>query len=160
MKPSQLLLEAYFFEQVAVTAHALADADEVAAPVIEARRFYIPHSADRNRWQVRLEVDLAADDGKPTGYTGLIVLRGDFRVEASVDRQMVDFLITNGAPALLYGAAREMLLTITSRGPHQAVMLPSVIFHPEELPGGPVSVASDAADEAKPKRVRKAGKKV
>lgn len=67
-----------------------------------------------------------------------------------------DRLVATNAPSLLYSAARELLLILTSRGPHPAMLLPTVRFLPEApRTSPPPSIVSPQSPE-KPKAPRKA----
>jgi preprotein translocase subunit SecB len=53
---------------------------------------------------------------------------GYFRLADSIPDEHADKLVRVNGPALLYSAAREVVLTLTSRSPGPSFLLPSVTF--------------------------------
>lgn len=95
-----------------------------------------PTNKEKTRWVARLRLELLeAEDDNEALYTGVIEVVGNFEVhkDVSADDQ-IKYACVNGG-ALLYGAAREMLATLSSRCIHGLIELPSVdprIFLPVE----------------------------
>lgn len=89
-------------------------------------------------------------------YEWRLALIGYFELGAGIpDEGAVSFMDSN-APAVLYGAAREVLASALSRGPYAAPLLPTVHFTGLQFQPAPepaLEVAPEA--EAKPKRRRK-----
>lgn len=98
---------------------------------------------DETKWIARLRVDLVEpESGQKSIYTGVIEVVGQFDLHPDLAREdRVKYACINGG-ALLYGAAREMLATLSSRSIHGLIELPSIdpnIFMPvkegDENPG-------------------------
>lgn len=126
MKPSPLQLERYFFSKIELNAHT--DADPKAEHTLQCG-VEIGEAVDNpQRFQVTLQLKLLGPEKAQTRYTGEFHAVGFFRVvEAWPKDRKMQLVETNG-PAMLYGALREMIYTLTSRGPWPAVTLKSVTF--------------------------------
>lgn len=126
MKPSPLQLERYFFSKIQLDAHITAEAKakntldcgvEIGEAVDNPRRF-----------QVSLELKLLPTGKETTPYTGEFHAVGFFRVADDWPEERIMQLVEANGPALLYGALREMVISLTSRGPWPALTLESVTF--------------------------------
>ena len=127
MQPSPLRLERHFFTKVYLDTHP----DGVPEAVhnlncgVEIGR----HSEDTNRFQVTLKLIFSPQPSSKVYYSGEVHAVGLFNVDTAMwpqDRAL-ELVETNG-PALLYGAIRELLLNLTSRGPWPLLLLQSVTF--------------------------------
>jgi preprotein translocase subunit SecB len=77
-----------------------------------------------------LEVQFGPPEGtsRPPGYNGTVMVTGQFEVDATVPpKGREDFLKREGSPVLL-SAAREMIASITARGPWKQFILPVTGF--------------------------------
>lgn len=158
MRRSALRLETYFLEDVGVRANLACNADVEAADPEVATQFLL-HPDDAASFQVVLSLT-QDDDRQP--YTYHLTMRGFFRFngETAPNKKLRDQLITNSGPTLLYGAARDILLGLSARGPFQPILLPSVVFQPMalETEGGQDDVPpSEDASRSKTKRRKKNG---
>ena len=61
-------------------------------------------------------------------YSFRLSLVGYFHIDKQFPEEQAYLLVYASAPSLLYGAAREMLATMTGRGPYPAVILPTATF--------------------------------
>lgn len=61
-------------------------------------------------------------------YSFEIVVVGGFVLSEEVPEERITAVLDNNAPAVLYGAAREVLATSLGRGPFRPPVLPSVHF--------------------------------
>ncbi len=126
MKPSALQLERYFFAKIELHAHA--SADPKVEPMVQCRVEVGMAVDNPRRFQVTLHLKLQSAPQQSAGYTGEFQVVGFFHVqEAWPEEQTLQLVETNG-PAMLYGALREMVYTLTARGPWPAVTLQSVTF--------------------------------
>jgi preprotein translocase subunit SecB len=91
-------------------------------------------------WHVELTVRFHPTAGEGTlGYRGEVVFAGIFTIAGMEnDEPMTLRILAANAPALLYSAARELVLTLTSRGPGSPVVLPTVNFTDIDLDREPV----------------------
>lgn len=75
----------------------------------------------------RLKLSLPSQDNR-FPYSFEIALIGFFQLNDSVSDENVAKVLDANAPAVLYGAAREVLATSIGRGPFRPLLLPSVHF--------------------------------
>ncbi|MGB0742905.1 MAG: hypothetical protein ACPGSB_00130 [Opitutales bacterium] len=95
-----------------------------------------PTDKEQTKWVARLRVELLEpDDDTVALYTGVLEVVGNFDLHKDVNAEdKISYACINGG-ALLYGAAREMLASLTSRCVHGLIELPSVdprIFMPKQ----------------------------
>ncbi|HKK17885.1 MAG TPA: hypothetical protein VJ952_04310 [Opitutales bacterium] len=95
-----------------------------------------PTDKEQTKWVARLRIELAEpEEDKVALYTGVIEVVGNFDLHKDVKaKDKATYACMNGG-ALLYGVAREMLASLTSRCVHGLVELPSVdprIFMPQK----------------------------
>lgn len=104
----------------------------------------------------RLILDYAAQPGK-SPYAWSVALIGYFELDADFPDGDVSAFMDAGAPAMLYGAAREALASALGRGPYVAPLLPTVHFANLQPAATPAvaAVEDKAQPAAKPKRQRK-----
>lgn len=126
MNASPLQLERHFFPKVQIDANPagkVGTSNQINCQVEVAAA-----EGDPKRFQVTVQIKLLSPPGEEACYTGEIHAVGLFRVlNGWPEAKMLTLVEANGA-ALLYGAIREMLLTITARGPWPAILLSSVTF--------------------------------
>lgn len=101
-------------------------------------------------WEVKLIINLNNQESQRAAYTGGLCVIGVFEVSEEWPREKITPLVSINAPSILYSAAREMLMIISSRFRYGHVMLPSINFldvprrweaqdnkeKQEDLPGG------------------------
>jgi len=125
MKPSLLKIDSYVFKKIHLEAF---DADEPKSWHVESKVAVSRRTDNSRHWLVELTVMLKGD-ASTSPYVGEFIVAGRFHIE---DEKMsetgaLDLLNVNG-PSILYSAVREIVLHLTSRGPHHAVYLPSITF--------------------------------
>jgi len=82
---------------------------------------------NNGNYQVSLSISSYPEsEEKRTAYTVELIAIGFFSVNAEW-KDPLKLLEVTGA-SILYAAAREFLITITSRGPWGAIMLPTTVF--------------------------------
>lgn len=158
MKPSALQLERYFFSRIELNAHT--DADPRMEPTLQCHVEVGVAVDNPRRFQVTLQLKLLTPEKQAAGYTGEFQVVGFFQVlDGWPPEQILPLVETNG-PAMLYGALREMIYTLTARGPWPAVTLKSVTFlkAPDEAGARP-PVKADKAAVRSAERRRAARKK-
>jgi preprotein translocase subunit SecB len=82
-------------------------------------------------YQVQLTIRADEQPGCLKGYDIKLVAVGFFVVDAGVEESRQKEIAGIIGSTLLYGAAREFLYTLTLRGPHPAVYLPTTSFIPD-----------------------------
>ena len=129
---SPLSLDTYFFPVVSVHADPQFQQDTDLVEPYYLTKVGVEHEPDNNRYQVVLEIISEPEsDEKRQAYSIHLVAIGFFRVDPSWPNDPIKILRINGA-SILYGAAREFLITITARGPWGQIILPSVSFMKED----------------------------
>ena len=77
---------------------------------------------------VKLTVILKSDTESPCAYTGKVEIIGQFEVAKNFDiSKRLDVMRVN-AVSLLYGAVREMVMTITARSVNGMLCIPTLSF--------------------------------
>jgi preprotein translocase subunit SecB len=124
---SPLQLERHFFTKVLLEAHPDGNPDvhnQVSCHVEIGTAV-----DDPKLYQVSMSVRLSdPKDGKKARYTGGVDAIGLFRVADGYPPERVKLLVENGGATLLYGAVRELVINVTSRGPWPPVTLCSMVF--------------------------------
>ena len=128
MIASPLHLEDYFFTKVHLDAcSGGCDKSQPSAPTCRCE--CLKHKEDPRKWMVSLDLQQARSEGKNCPeYTYHPSLVGLFEVSPEFPEEKMDAMVRANAPAILYGAAREMLLNLTSRGPFPPIRLQTVTF--------------------------------
>jgi preprotein translocase subunit SecB len=90
------------------------------------------NESDARAWKFELTVESNDAKSEEFPYSLRIVMVGDFTVAESYPAERADLLARVNGPSLLYSAAREALVLITSRSGFPAIVLPSVLFLPPE----------------------------
>lgn len=123
---SPLEISSYFFPSISVAADPeFKPGEDTIPPHIEVK-VSVDH-VENNTYQVALEITLEPEnEEKKQPYAIELIAVGIFHV--APDFPDPGKLMQLNAAAILYGAAREFLITITSRGPWGAVTLPSISF--------------------------------
>ncbi len=133
MQASPLQLEGYFLKDLsfslADTLKAMPSAsakyDAVGIKVDADTTIY---DKDPLKWRCELTVESSGESDRRPPYTFRITFIGFFRVSKGYPAERVEVMARTNAPAVLYSAAREALVPLTSRGPYAAIVLPSVTF--------------------------------
>ncbi len=134
MKAAPITLVEYFATDLTLSANRnfAADKPTEVKPgefVVEVMNQSVPTPDTNRRWQVTLEIkhQAAADTNFP--YAFRLVLVGFFLVEDRVKTENEERTVKIHGASVLYGMAREITRAMTGRGPHRAVMLPTVSFY-------------------------------
>jgi preprotein translocase subunit SecB len=90
-----------------------------------------PKSEDGLRWWVGLQFAIKPTEDKPAPYFVNLRVIGDFGVAQEVPLDKREKLIFESGTALVYGAMREMVTTITSRSVMGVLVLPTASFFGE-----------------------------
>lgn len=88
-------------------------------------------------WRVELHVSFAPSESQPGPYKGSADVIGFFEVAESWPEENRETLVTVNGASLLYGAIREMILTLSSRCSHGEFLLPTLRFSPPEQEAAP-----------------------
>ena len=156
MIPSPLHLETYFFTEIQVEAcpeGCDSPGEGELASSVEVSR----HEDDSGKWMVQLGIRQSEDEAKGCPeYTFKIQVVGLFKVDKEFPLEQAEHLVRANGPAVLYGAVREMVANLTSRGPFSTVELPTVTFIDEANPAAPKPIsAAPRSPHASKKRASK-----
>ena len=139
MKPAPISLVEYFVSDLALTASRQFNVSkgvefkptEFGTDVSASRM-----EGDSRKWQLRLEVKHQASPETNFPYAFKVGLIGFFQVSDSVAVEQEERTVKIHGASVLYGVAREVVRAMTGRGPHRAVMIPTVSFY-EQAPVKP-----------------------
>jgi len=134
MKPSPLQLEHYVLAESHCQASpeppgdnyepwGAADADHFETSVRVGRG-----EEDPNFYQIHLSVNTIEEAGPKLPYAISIHIIGYFRVDPEFEHDHLEHLVRINGASVLYSAARDFVLTLTSRGPWGQLMLPTINF--------------------------------
>jgi preprotein translocase subunit SecB len=126
-----LAIKEYYITNVSVRANPQATPGVGAQVNVQAKAFSARNADNKKLWRVGLEVTCTPIPGNITPYFIQVESVGFFEVSDSVPVDKVEGIVANWGPAMLYGAIRELVVLITSRGPNPGVVLPSFSFTKE-----------------------------
>ena len=130
MKPSPLQLESYAFTRI----HMDACEDSECLEPTGAGQFQVntrcqQHNEDPSHWMITIMVSVKQKEGEQCPpYLLDIEAVGFFLISEEYPREKQAPMVKAHAPAVLFGAIREMLANITARGPYPRFDLPTVTF--------------------------------
>lgn len=167
MQPSPLQLEAYFLKELSFLIIDRLETAPTRSPKSDNIGIKVgidaaPRDDDPLKWRCELTVESAEEPESNPPYSFRITFVGFFRVAKGYPAERVELMARTNAPALLYSAAREALVPITSRGPYPAVVLPSVTFlepPPAKAEGGNGAAQSAKKAPSKTSTAKKAARK-
>jgi preprotein translocase subunit SecB len=131
MKAAPITLESYCVTEVTLTANE--DFDPTKAPDLDLESFkitpaYLSDEKDKRRWQVTLRIQHQFTPEAPAPYAFALALAGLFAVHPDVPEEMIERVVKSNGSSMLYGAAREIIRSITAQAPFGQVILPSLSF--------------------------------
>lgn len=120
-RPSPIRLVTHALTRLEVSELPEGGSTEVTVePFLEIRK----NPDSPRQWLLRLCVEFRGDKG----YSGAAAFEGIFEADETIPEDKVSRLtVVNGA-SILYGAAREIVATVTSRGRFEPLVLPSLSF--------------------------------
>lgn len=90
--------------------------------------FLVSEENDSPLFAIRLRITIANESGKLAPYDLDVDVAGFFKVSSSIPKdQREEFVTVNGC-AVLYSAIRDQVMTISARGHHGVMILPTVNF--------------------------------
>lgn len=130
MRPAALQLNSYFVESLRFDAQQEFNSKSgTCQPLPDDLTWNLESASTPNDLRAyRLTLALTARDGR-FPYAFEIVLVGVFDFDPNFPSEDAQKLADANAPAVLYGAAREIISSVTARGPFKALCLPSVTFN-------------------------------
>lgn len=87
----------------------------------------MPQGDQEGTWLVKLDVQFkSGTNADAAPYIGEISVAGIFSLDPSFPAEKTEEMVYLNGGALLYGMARELLSSLTSRGIHGAILLPTL----------------------------------
>lgn len=131
MRPSPLLLERYFFSEVALTASKEFKPEELVR--ITDEYIKVEHrtkgtDAESRLWECTLRVQFQAPPEANAPYAFVVECVGLFKIANAWPSEKDEWLAKTNAPAVLFGMAREFIRSLMCAGPFSAILLPTVNF--------------------------------
>ena len=77
---------------------------------------------------VRIQITIANETGKLAPYNLDIDVAGFFTISGSIEKEKQEEFVTVNGCAVLYSAIRDQVMTLTARGHHGTLILPTVNF--------------------------------
>lgn len=133
MKASPLTLHDYFVTDLTFSVNTSFDPQKDASLCfhdLSIERHLRPEEQDSLKWQLTLRLRQQASPEKNSPYAFSLVLVGILEVSAACPEDKRRRLVEVNGASMLFGAAREILRAVTSRGPYLQTILPSVSFYP------------------------------
>lgn len=104
------------------------------------------------QWLVGLTIEQGPCADANIPYTFSVALQAIvLALPGGPEGERLERTVKANGPAMLFGAAREMIRALTGRGPHRAIIIPSTNFIP---PASPATTITDTPP-AKKKSLRK-----
>jgi len=137
MQPSQLQLSEFVYLGIKITTREPAENEDVSLPfdfdgvqINEGVELTIldENKDDPRQFSLKFRIALENEKGKLAPYDLDIEVAGVFSIISNMPvENREDFVKVNGC-AVLYGAIRDQVLTLTSRSARGSLMLPTVNF--------------------------------
>lgn len=121
----------YIFPEVECRANpgCPANPQEIVPPSVRVAKRLAVKESQENIYRLALHIEFGRPEEK-CSYVGQVRIVGLFA--AQPDRPNPETVLLVAGSSLLYAAAREFILSITSRGPNAPLMLPMVRFQPQK----------------------------
>lgn len=131
VKKSPLKIKNYFVTSLSIKANP---AEEGAKSPLEdgvnlvTKVETAQHAENKRDWRVALQINCSPAEKNVCAYVIGVELVGFFEVDKDLKEELIGDVVAANAPAILYSAARELILLVTGRGPFPPFALPSATF--------------------------------
>ena len=136
MKLSPLQLERYFITDLHFSANSKFDESKEAlfkCDYIEVKTAVVKDAKESNKWQITLNIKFQPSAEANIPYSYSLEMVGLFETASEFPADKVERLVKTNGSTMLYGVAREVVRELTSKGPRDGPVLPSVsFFEPEK----------------------------
>lgn len=103
------------------------DVDDITKPKVKVENELRKKKDEKNNFLSKLTIFFGSEE-EPCSYFGEITLMGIFTTREDIpDTEKQDHVGVMGN-SMLFSAARDFILTITSRGPNPSMVLPTIRF--------------------------------
>jgi preprotein translocase subunit SecB len=162
MKLAPLQLSDYYLTDLTLQANPEFDTSAPADDCVETLQV-IPHYSQAKdngekgtEWLVSLEISQTIPGGGNLPYAFSLRIQGTVSASPHLDGVKLQRAMHANGPAMLFGAAREIIRAATGRGPWPAVIIPSTNFlanlPPLEAPAKMEETASSPVKKAAAKK--------
>lgn len=131
MKRAKFTLDHLFYPKLSVTANSDFDSKADESPT-EPTIHILLHKTDDNKYQVGMELSLVGEIPSDK-YTISAFCVANFTVDSDIPESEQARLITQSGPNMVYGALRDQIATVTSRGPWSEYYLQPKIIEPDDF---------------------------
>jgi preprotein translocase subunit SecB len=133
MHASNLQLEHYFLTEFSYSVNPEFDPDKAVeirlADIVVNYSKQCLNSDDPRAWQVDLKVEFLSSAERNVPYSFSASIIGFFVVSPKVLDDKVELFVETNATSVLYSTLREIVCTITAKGPFRALLLPTLSFY-------------------------------
>lgn len=84
------------------------------------------HRKCKEHWHVHLKIVFGGHESSEANYSGHIEFEGIFDVHPEFPAEKTEDLVRMNGGAILYGAIRELILTLSSRSQHGPYEMPTI----------------------------------
>jgi preprotein translocase subunit SecB len=164
MKLAPLQLADYFLTDLSLQANPDFDSSNPADDPVETMVVVPSYSQSASeegqdtRWLVILEISQTISDGANLPYAFNLRIQGTVIVSSHIVGNKLQRAIHANGPAMLFGAAREIIRAATGRGPWPAVIIPSTNFLVGLPPLETPPLAPESSSTAKKSAPKKSAK--
>lgn len=128
---SPLHLKNYFVTNLSVQANPVTEGSQMVlqggvntVTTVETAQ----HAENKRDWKVAIQIRCSPENKNLCAYLISAELVGFFEVDKGLPEEVIGDVVAANAPAILYSAARELILLVTGRGPFPPFSLPSATF--------------------------------
>lgn len=172
MKPAPLQLTDYFITKLNLEANP--DYDLEGKVTADLDTIDVTHNIEHfesvdnggSKWRVIMVIKQIIPKGRNIPYKFELELQGEIFAFPIFKEDRLATVVNANAPAMLFGAAREIIRAATGRGPFPAVVIPSTNFLPapqkkttKKTTAKKAAKKQTAARKAATKKVAKTSKK-
>jgi preprotein translocase subunit SecB len=126
MQPAPLQLNQSVIGEVAIK--AFEGSPSATSLTITTQPSFGRNDANPKQWIVKLKVLFKGAEEKPAPYEGHVEVSGVFTITEDLPEDKVLKIVPVNCTMLLYSTVREIIASLTGRGPHGMLTLPSVLF--------------------------------
>lgn len=145
MKLAPLQLVDYYITHLTLQANPRFQKDRPCAPPEESLQVIPSYHANTNasaqqgasEWIVSLEIQQSIPEGANLPYSFKLEIQGIVMAAPFLEGSKLQRAIHANGPAMLFGAAREIIRAATGRGPWPAMIIPSTNFLTDLPPAAP-----------------------
>ena len=134
MKPAPLQLTDYFITSLKLEANPSYDPQKPSETKLETLQVVneveglSEGQSEGSEWQVSLRIKQEIPEDENIPYSFDLNIQGIIFAYSSIPAERLERAVRANGPAMLFGAAREIIRAATGRGPWSPVIIPSTNF--------------------------------